>query len=157
MANRNKSFNSLQLFRGVRPFNAKGRSNLGFTNGKTGVYIIREKKARGKRYATVYVGHSAGDLYKTITRHFQEWNDKEQPQRVTYKSFLPFRKYIIQVAFCHRSQLLPLEAGLIERYQPRDNTSQMQFNLSERGRELAKGLFAHEPQAPPPPPIDVPF
>lgn len=153
----NKSYHSLKRFRGVRPFNSSGKSNLRFTNKKTGVYIIREKKRTG-RIKTVYVGHSTADLYKTITRHFQEWNDKEQPERVTYKQFLPYRRYTVIVGFCHPKQVLPLEAALIEKFKPRDNISQMQFNLSERGRELAKGLFDDTPaQSTPPPEDNVPF
>lgn len=156
MAKSNNSFKSLQLFTGVRPYSATGKSNLGFTQNKTGVYIIREKM-RGQRYKTVYVDNSTGDLYKTITRHFQDWNDKEQPERVTYKRFLEFRKYIVQIGFCHKKQALPLEAALIEKYKPRDNTSQMQFNLSDRARELAKGLFEEPAAKPPKPEDDLPF
>lgn len=156
MSERKKTFNSLKKFRGVRPYKANGRSNLGFTNKKTGVYIIREKK-RGGKYQTVYVGHSTADLYKTITRHFQEWNDRQQPQRVSYKQFIPFRKYIVQVAFCHPKQALPLEAGLIDKLKPRDNTTQMEFNLSERARELAKGLFEAPTDPKPLPEDQAPF
>jgi hypothetical protein len=149
MSNSNNSFQSLSLFTGVRPYSASGKSNLGFTQKKTGVYIIREKM-RGQRYKTVYIGHSTGDLYKTISRHFQDWNDKEQPERVTYKKFFAYRKYIVQIGFCHAKQVLPLEAALIEKYQPRDNTSQMQFNLTDRGRELAKTLIEMKPETPKP-------
>lgn len=125
---------------GVRPYNSKGKSNLGFTTGKTGVYIIREKKP-GKRYKTVYVGSSIGNLYKTITRHFQEWNATnpmtgEKIERVTYVKGLKRNKYIVQVIFCHHKQVRPLEAGLIEKYKPPGNTHIEEPHLTDTAERL---------------------
>jgi len=124
---------------GVRPYNPQGKSNLGFAQGKTGVYIIREKQP-GKRYKTVYVGKSIQHLYKTITRHFQVWNDKDQPNRTTYHDKLKSRKYIIQVIFCHHKQVVPFEAGLIEKYNPRDNTNAELPSNPTHSTNLVEGL-----------------
>ena len=47
--------------------------------GKSGVYVVREVPFLGLGGAVLYVGEAhgeqkRGDLYKTITRHMQEWN-----------------------------------------------------------------------------------
>ena len=47
---------------------------------KTGVYLIKQDSK------IVYVGYSIGSLYKTIYRHFQDWNDKAQDRKVYDKT-----------------------------------------------------------------------
>ncbi len=90
--------------------------------GKSGVYVIRE---RGQ---VVYVGQSsAGKLYSTLTRHFQEWRRWKGFWRSQYTEGhdpgLTYDRSKVEVAV----RVLPAdravdeEARLIRRLQPRDN------------------------------------
>lgn len=97
-----------------------GKTNLGYTKNKRGVYIIKED---GK---IVYVGYSGSNLYRTIIRHFQVWNDDrpqfQQSPRVSYAYKLNRYRYTIRVAFTNTAaQAYNLEKGLIRKYKPRDN------------------------------------
>jgi hypothetical protein len=96
-------------------YNDDGSTNLGFTRGKKGVYIIKELNQ------IVYVGYSEHDLYKTITRHFQKWNDEQQPERISYFNQKEFIDFKIRVILCDDKRLAELEKGLIMKYAPRDN------------------------------------
>lgn len=96
-------------------YNENGSTNLGFTKGKKGVYIIKELNQ------IVYVGYSEHDLYKTITRHFQKWNDEQQPERISYSNQKEFIDFKIRVILCDDKRLADLEKGLIMKYAPRDN------------------------------------
>jgi hypothetical protein len=51
------------------PYNKYGKTNFGFTENKSGVYLIKSKRTN----KIVYVGYSASNLYKTMYRHFQSW------------------------------------------------------------------------------------
>ena len=102
-------------------FDSNGKTNLNFTKGKTGVYIIKENNV------IVYVGKSNSDLYKTIMRHFQRWNDRQQPDRVTYKNKLSRKDYTIRVVLAKGQKIHDLERGLILKYQPRDNKQKYDF------------------------------
>lgn len=88
--------------------------NLGFTKGKSGVYIIKEN---GK---IVYIGYSYSNLYKTITRHFQNWNHRYQ-RVVTYANLVHSNRYTIRVVFTSPNKAKKLEEALTTKYQPRDN------------------------------------
>lgn len=98
-----------------------GRSNIHFAKGKSGVYLIKEN---GK---TVYVGQSQTDLYRTAIRHFQEWNDKQQPQRITYKNNLESKRYTIRIVLVSPTRAVKLEEGLIKKYRPRDNFEKLSY------------------------------
>ena len=73
------------------------------------VYFIRENKK------IVYVGYSTTNLYKTMYRHFQKWNDKQQERKVYDK------KTEVRVIFCTALQADRLETYLIQKLKPRDN------------------------------------
>lgn len=79
---------------------------------ETGVYIIFEGSKR------VYIGYSASNLYATIHRHFQTWNDPRQSR--TIYSNAP-GKYTVDIIRCTAMQAPELEKALIVKYRPRDN------------------------------------
>ena len=74
--------------------------------------MIRRKGAK----RPVYVGYSGSDLYKTMYRHFQSWDDKTQ-----YRATYPKRGYEILV-IVPRSRVLAsaIEQYYIEKFKPRD-------------------------------------
>lgn len=100
------------------PYAAKGKTNLRPATNKAGVYIIKEFAKGSKSGVIVYVGMSKTDLYKTITRHFQKWDDPKQV-RVTYSQ--DSNLYQIRVVFTTPKQAEKLEEALREHYKPRDN------------------------------------
>lgn len=97
----------------------RGKSNLGFAKDKSGVYLIKEN---GK---IVYVGQSQNNLYRTITRHFQDWNDRRSPDRVTYRYKMDRNRYTVRIVFVSPSRALKLEEMLIKRHRPRDNAAKL--------------------------------
>ena len=97
----------------------------------TGVYLIK-MKGPGK---VVYIGYSASNLYKTIYRHFQEWNDVRE--RIVYAKV----GYLVRILFCSKTQALRLERYLINKYRPRDNANtydQSQLMPAINARDLEK-------------------
>ena len=77
-----------------------------------GVYIIK------KNGVIRYVGMSASNVYKTMLRHFQQWDDPKQV-RVTYSKNDPGIK--ARVIYCTPQQAARLERALIVKHQPQDN------------------------------------
>lgn len=113
----------MKKFKFLPPYKENGKTNFPETQNRTGIYIIKENGV------IVYVGKSGYNLYKTLYRHFQEWNHKWQ--RVTsYKNKLKKNNYTVRVVYCTVKQANALEKKLIMRYQPRDNTEKYDlFNL----------------------------
>ena len=107
-----------------KPYDKTGKNtNLKKFMNKAGVYLIKES---GK---LTYIGYSAGNLYKTITRHFQTWNDPTQP-----RFFYERSKCTIRVVLTTPKQAAALEETLIQKYKPTDN--KLKLNLySERERK----------------------
>ena len=89
-----------------------------------GVYIIR----KGER--SVYVGYSASNVYKTMYRHFQTWNDPTQ-RRVTYKQL---SDVTCRVIFTTPKRAAVLEEALILKLKPRDNEMKLEL-YSRKDRE----------------------
>jgi excinuclease UvrABC nuclease subunit len=96
------------------PYLSDGKTRFSGTQGKTGVYIIRENEK------IVYIGYSSRNLYKTMYRHFQAWNHSTQ-EVVTYAGKLKKHRYTIRVVTCEKSTAMKLERALIIKYKPRDN------------------------------------
>jgi len=93
---------------------------LDHSKRQNGVYLI---KYNGQ---IVYIGYSAGSLYKTITRHFQSWKDKNQV-RVTYPQS---ESYKVRVVYTRTgSQAAELERALILKYRPKDNPNKYENYL----------------------------
>jgi hypothetical protein len=143
------------LVRSVPVYRVPNRSNLVWTAKHSGAYIIKERKRGAKRFTNVYVGHSAGDLYATIIRHFGVWNDKSaRKPRVTYVDHLGYREYKVQVLFTTAADCYKWESYLIDKLKPRDNTQQQEAYLPtaaeaarfaqswEDGTEISRTEFA---------------
>jgi hypothetical protein len=108
----------------IPPYNKLGRANYP-SRGKSGVYIIYENDK------PVYVGYSQNDLYKTMYRHFQNWNHTGQ-EVVTYLSLMDKNKYTVRVIYCTPKQATSLEKQLIIKHQPRDCENKYQGYMPDR-------------------------
>lgn len=80
---------------------------------KAGVYIIK------KSGQIVYIGHSKANVWKTLIRHFQSWDDPSQ-YRNSYKHE-PKDLFRVRIVATPPSKAEPLEYLLIERHNPPDN------------------------------------
>jgi len=92
-----------------------------------GVYLI-------KRNGVVrYIGHSSTQLYKTITRHFQSWEDRQQI-RVTY----PKEGTTVRIIYTNTAaQARQLEKALIIKHKPADNPNKYeQYTLDLSDKKL---------------------
>ena len=90
------------------PYNKEGlKTMFPKLRGKSGVYIIKSIRT-GK---IVYIGHSQSDLYKTMYRHFQSWNDESQI-RTTY----PKKGYTVRIVLTSKTRAKWLEKALILKY-----------------------------------------
>lgn len=107
----------MKVFKFFSPYRAGGKTTFPDSRTRTGVYLIKEN---GK---LVYVGYSGTDLYKTMYRHFQEWNDRTQQIRITYYNKLKTNNYTVRIIYCTPKQAARLEGALILKHQPRDNTN----------------------------------
>ena len=94
---------------------------------KSGVYIIK------KNNKIIYVGYSSYDIYKTLYRHFQTWNDKSQDKRVSYKEdyFDSDNDYKVRIVYCTPKKASALEKALILKYQPEDNKNKYDYYLDQ--------------------------
>lgn len=100
--------------RRLKPYRADGKTTFNLQN-KAGVYLIY----RGDEI--VYIGFSGTNLYKTMYRHFQKWNDKTQI-RVVYNDLSDIT---VRVVYCiSKSHASRLEKALINKYKPKDNPLQ---------------------------------
>lgn len=95
--------------------------------GVPGCYVIRANGAN----RPLYVGSSKGNLYNTITRHFQQW----KRQKNWWKGYhhgqghdpgLTYARSGHQVAieYVPGGKYLEREAALIAKLKPRDNLTQ---------------------------------
>lgn len=95
-----------------RPYK-KGKTTLPSKYyNKPGVYIIRSKQTK----KPVYVGYSANNLKKTLYRHFQNWNDRQQDRFVYDKN-----KYELKIYRTGTKTAARFEKYLIDKLKPRDN------------------------------------
>jgi Uri superfamily endonuclease len=105
--------NGINIYSSVYP--AIGKPQMEWAKNKSGVYFIKEN---GR---LVYIGHSGYNLYKTITRHFQQWDQRQY--RVTY---IPgAAKYQVKAILTSPAEAPTLEEKLINQYKPRDNKNQV--------------------------------
>jgi len=110
-------FDNMKQTKFFKPYAKPGKTNLKFTDGKAGVYLI---KRRGET-KPIYVGMSQSNLYKTITRHFQAWPDPSQV-RITYSQKADI---VIRVIITTPKQAERLEKYLILKYKPEDNPNKI--------------------------------
>jgi len=105
------------------PYAGKGKTNLKPAKARSGVYIIRSNTGAGKP-EILYVGMSQTDLYRTITRHFQAWDDPKQ-QRVTFPQTADIQ---IRIVFCTPRQAVKLEEALRANYLPPKNIQDLPYD-----------------------------
>ena len=120
-------FDYMKQTKFFKPYAKPGSTNLKFTDGKAGVYILKRKGTT----KPLYVGMSQSNLYKTITRHFQSWPDASQV-RVTYSQKSDI---VIRVILTTPKQAERLERYLILKYKPSDNpgkVAQYELNLYDK-------------------------
>ena len=79
---------------------------------QSGVYLIKDSGNN----KVVYCGHSKTQLYKTIYRHFQQWNDRQQ-ERIVFDK----KGFQIRIILCTPSQCIRLETYLINKLKPKYN------------------------------------
>lgn len=81
----------------------------------SGVYVIRARRGG----EVLYVGEShTGQLYKTLTRHFQAWNLPGFSGRT-------YARGAVEVAArrCPPGSAIACQDGLVKRLKPRDNVA----------------------------------
>lgn len=119
-----------EKLKNISPYNEKGKPTFKKRYVK-GVYIIRNKKD------ILYIGYSSTDLYKTMYRHFQKWNDYSQV-RVEYKNISNLKIDIILTST--KLQASRLEKALIIKYKPKDNPDQywINFDVDDKENEIYK-------------------
>lgn len=125
------------------PYQNSGKTRFPESKQQSGVYLIRED---GK---DVYVGYSGTDLYRTMYRHFQHWNDPTQ-YRVSYQSRLSKKKYTVRIVYCNPAQARRLEQFLIMRLMPRDNVNSLKpvdLSLKDMNQILKTGWDYEETPA----------
>lgn len=125
----------MRVYRFAAPYKSSGRTQFPESKGKTGCYLIKENDR------LVYVGYSASNLYKTLYRHFEQWNHRVQ-EVVTYWGQLSRKRYTVRIIYCTASQAARLEKMLIIKYRPRDNENKYrnhEINFQDR-----KTLDAYE-------------
>ncbi|MEM9846254.1 MAG: GIY-YIG nuclease family protein, partial [Bacteroidota bacterium] len=112
----------------------RGKSNLTDWQGRSGIYFIKENRK------IVYIGHSTTNLYKTITRHFQVWNDSAQEGRIWY-NVQGKNSYRVKLHEYEPDEAQEVECALIQKYQPRDNKMKLQScNSAEENEQLKREL-----------------
>lgn len=133
----------------IHPYDAtNSKTTVGKYKGKSGVYIIKT------RNLICYVGFSSTDVYRTMLRHFQEWNDKNQ-ERIVYK----MRSiYTVRVVLCDAKKAAKLEKALILKHNPRDNKLKYEaYKEDPIEKQSMKQLFNEYEDSDLIPYDDVPF
>jgi len=104
---------STKFFKPYKKVEGKEKCNFSFLQGHFGVYLI--KKEGSDKIS--YIGYSNSDLYKTMYRHFQSWNDKTQFRAVYKKD-----THEVRVMLCKtKKEVERLEKYLIQKLKPIDN------------------------------------
>jgi hypothetical protein len=124
----------LKKSRFVNPYLKNGRTAFPETTGKAGVYVVRD----GKNVIR-YVGYSGTNLYKTMYRHFQSWQDRSQV-RVTY----PKTGFQVKVFVCTPKQAAALEEVLRRKLKPRDNPQPLPFDWKATAYHVQTEMTAEQ-------------
>jgi hypothetical protein len=109
------------------------------SKNQKGVYILK------KGNEIKYIGYSGSNLYKTLTRHFQSWEDRTQV-RVTYNKNENIKARIVYTSTA--AQAAKLEKALILKYKPTDNPNKYeQYSLNLSDNNLINN-YQNEAEAP---------
>ena len=95
-------------------------TNFRFAQGKTGVYLIK------RNGVLVYVG-AGKNVYKTMLRHFEQHkgdcNNEGHCNKQRYSDDYEKNEYLVRVVLTNTpKQAFDLEAAMINKYRPRDNS-----------------------------------
>ncbi len=121
----------------ISPYNANGSTNMDFCKGHAGVYIIKKKGSND----ISYIGYSATNLYKTVLRHFQSWDDKRQV-RISYKYK---HDYVVRIIITTPARAEKLEKALIIYYKPKDNPDKLRLYAPTKGENDIYNEFEAAP------------
>lgn len=126
------------------PYRSNGRTTFPESRRRKGVYLIKVNDQLR------YVGHSGYDLYKTMYRHFQSWQDPRQV-RVSYQGHLknPALRVTVRLVYTNTArQAAALERALILRYRPKDNPDKLELFQPTRAESehMAEMLDRYENQ-----------
>jgi excinuclease UvrABC nuclease subunit len=115
-----------------KAYNKQGKPNFPDIKNKSGVYLIANTKNK-----IVYVGYSGSNLYKTMYRHFQSWDDDKQV-RATF----PKKGYKVRLVFMSKSKAQKLEKALILKYKPKGNPDKLKgYQLSKTEETIQDDYF----------------
>lgn len=117
----------MQKTKFFNPYNSDGTTNLSRFKGLAGVYIIKSKDGIFSKGEIKYIGYSGTNLYKTLTRHFQSWNDPKQI-RVTFSK----HSVVVRIIITTPAKAPLLEAALLKRHSPSDNPMQLKGRKTYR-------------------------
>lgn len=99
--------------------------------GQPGVYLIREDGV------LVYVGMSKSNVYQTLYRHFERWNDGRGVARTIYPSAeADGNRFQVSIITTTEEYAPILERELIRKWLPRDNKQKYKSIINEA--ELAE-------------------
>ena len=142
LTNDNKGLGALSVSKFYTVYN-NGKINkqlrLKASGNQKGVYILK------KNNEIIYIGYSGSNIYKTLTRHFQSWDDKTQT-RITYSKNQNIKARIVYTSTA--TQAAKLEKALILKYKPTDNPNKYeQYNLNLSDDNLINN-YQNEAEAP---------
>ena len=122
----NQGLQGIRKSRWIEPYN-NNRATIPHKNfKKPGVYLIKSKRTGQIKY----VGYSSNNLYRTIYRHFQTWNDSKQPRYVYDKN-----GYLIRVISTTPKKAAMLEQALINKYNPPDNKNK-NYSIFDSNKDM---------------------
>ncbi len=127
----------MQKLKFLPPYNKSGKTTFPESIKKSGVYLIKENNR------IVYIGCSRKNLYKTVYRHFENWNHPDQD--VISFNVNGKKKYTFSAIYCSVLQAQTLEKVLINKLKPRDNRhTHSDLFIDEYGRKIYK-LYKQTP------------
>ena len=116
------------------PYDEKGNTNFP-KRGVSGAYLIY------KNGVLRYVGMSQSNVYRTMYRHFQSWEDSKQV-RVTYKQL---KGILVRVIYCSPTNAAKIERALIVKYRPQDNPDKLQNYILTPGEQSIVDTVSNSP------------
>lgn len=124
--------------------NSKGELKKAFFTlkkfkNKSGVYLIRNKKTK----KIIYIGYSETQLYFTLYRHFQSWNDKAQ-ERFVYDR----KNHEVALILTTPKKAALIEAVLINRHKPKDNKLKYENQFTDKIEETANNWIEESEELP---------
>jgi excinuclease UvrABC nuclease subunit len=91
----------------------------------------------------IYVGYSKNNLYRTLYRHFQQWNDSQ------YRAVYDPAAVKVRVVYTNSgTQAHSLEIALIIKFRPRDNENKYLEYTTERKEDLILETFLNSDTQP---------